>query len=184
MTLTQRIQELLQNLCVDFPERESCLRLGFLAAVNNEPFYLYGRTGSGKNLLTSRLISAFKDARVLQVGSRQHDFPAKVNTFDLIIFQNFNPIDDSTKENVRNALRYSNNATVILSSDIRPENAMGRAEIADEITLTISMPDSLSPEALCSLLQNQGKLQNFHIPEELAISNEEKLSWKEDAQAT
>ena len=45
MTLTQRIQELLQNLCVDFPERESCLRLGFLAAVNNEPFYLYGRTG-------------------------------------------------------------------------------------------------------------------------------------------
>ncbi len=127
MTLTQRIQELLQNLCVDFPERESCLRLGFLAAVNNEPFYLYGRTGSGKNLLTSRLISAFKDARVLQVGSRQHDFPAKVSDFDLIIFQNFNPIDDSTKENVRNSLRYSNNATVILSSDIRPENAMGRA---------------------------------------------------------
>ncbi len=180
MTLTQRIQELLQNLCVDFPERESCLRLGFLAAVNNEPFYLYGRTGSGKNLLTSRLISAFKDARVLQVGSRQHDFPAKVSDFDLIIFQNFNPIDDSTKENVRNSLRYSNNATVILSSDIRPENAMGRAEIADEITLTISMPDSLSPEALCSLLQNQGKLQNFHIPEELAISNEEKLTWKEE----
>lgn len=180
MTLTQRIQDLLQNLCSDFPEREPCLRLGFLAAVNNEPFYLYGRTGSGKNLLTSRLVSAFKDPKVLQVGSRQNDFPPKVNAFDLIIFQNFNPINDITKENVRNSLQYRDNASVILSSDIRPENAMGRAEIADEVTLTISMPDSLSPEALCSLLQNQGKISNFKIPEELKISNEEKLAWKEE----
>ena len=180
MTLTQRIQELLQHLCADFPERESCLRLGFLAAVNNEPFYLYGRTGSGKNLLTHRLVSAFKDAKVLQVGSRQRDFPSKINAFDLIIFQNFNPIDDSTKENVRNSLQYRDNAAVILSSDIRPENAMGRAEIADEITLTIYMPDSLSPESLCSLLQNQGKVKDFQIPDEYTISNEERLSWKEE----
>ena len=180
MTLTQRIQELLQALCADFPERESCLKLGFLAAVNGEPFYLYGRTGSGKNLLANRLTAAFKNANILQVGTRQYDFPSKLSDFDLIIFQNFNPIDDSTKENVRNSLQYRDNASVILSSDIRPENAMGRAEIADEITLTISMPDSLSPDALCSLLKNQGKVKSFSVPDELAISTEEKITWKEE----
>ena len=57
---------------------------------------------------------------------------------------------------------------------------MGRAEIADEITLTIYMPDSLSPESLCSLLQNQGKVKDFQIPDEYTISNEERLSWKEE----
>jgi len=180
MTLTQRIHDLLQVLCADFPERESCLSLGFLAAVNSEPFYLYGRTGSGKNLLAKRLIAAFKEAKILQVGTRQHDFPTKLNVFDLIIFHNFNPIDDSTKENVRNALQDRENASVILSSDIRPENAMGRAEIADEITLTITMPDSLSPSALCSLLQNQGKSHNFSVPEELKISAEEREAWKNE----
>ncbi len=180
MTLTQRIQELLQVLCADFPERESCLSLGFLSVVNNEPFYLYGRTGSGKSFLVKRLSSAFKDNKVLQVGSRQHSFPTKLGVFDLIIFQNFNPIDDITKENVRAALQDRENAPVILSSDIRPENAMGRAEIADEITLTISMPDNLSPSALCSLLQSQGKAQNFEVPDNLKISLDEKNAWKEE----
>jgi MoxR-like ATPase len=170
----------MQALCHEFPERQDRLQLAFLATVNNETFYLYGRTGSGKSFLIRRLLAAFKKVRLLQMGNRTQQLPDNLNDYDIILFQNFNPIDDSTKDNVRNALQDRTNTALILSSDIRPENAMGRAEIADEITLTISMPDSLSPEALCSLLQNQGKLQNFHIPEELAISNEEKLAWKEE----
>lgn len=180
MTLTDRIQELLKTLCADFPERENCIRLGFLATVNNEPFYLYGRTGSGKSMLITRLTQAFKDAAPLHVTSRLREFPSDLSAFDMIIFQNFNPNNDTTKENVRTSLQARKDATVILSSDLRPENAMGRAEIADEITLTISMPESLSPEALCSLLQNQGKAQSFTIPDELAISNDEKTAWKEE----
>ena len=180
MSLTQRIQELLKVLCADFPERESCVKLGFLAAVNSEPFYLYGRTGSGKTLLVSRLMAAFKDAKILQVGTRQRDFPSRVEPFDLIVFKNFNPIDDATKDNARNSLQYRENASVIFISDIRPENAMGRAEIADEITLTISMPDTLSPDALCSLLKNQGKVDDVKVPDELGITTKEKVAWKEE----
>ena len=67
MTLTTRIQNLMQALCQEFPERQDRLQLGFLAAINNESFYLYGRTGSGKNFMVRRLLSAFKKTRP-QIG--------------------------------------------------------------------------------------------------------------------
>ena len=180
MTLTQRIQKLMKTLCSDFPERESCLQLGFLAVINNEPFYLYGRTGSGKNFLMSRLSSAFRGMNVLQMGLRQQEYPENIDSFDVVIFNNFNPGDENAKENVRSALQNRKNKALIISSDVRPENAMGRAEIADEITLTVFMPDNLSSSALCSLLQNQGELDKYQVPAELAISSEEKAAWQED----
>ena len=179
MTLTQRIQNLMTTLCDDFPERESCLQLGFLATLNNEPFYLYGRSGSGKSLLISRLSAAFKDAKILSMGCRRQEVPDNLESLDLIIFNNFDP-EDTSKESLRTAIQYRQNATIVLSSDIRPENAMGRAEIADYITLTIFLPENLSSGALCSLLQNQGKQNSFHVPSDLSISSEEKRTWQEE----
>lgn len=182
MTLTTRIQNLMQALCQEFPERQDRLQLGFLAAINNESFYLYGRAGSGKNFLIERLLSAFKKTNVLKVDSRPQGFPANLDNYDVIWFNEFNPIDDDTKSSVRNALRNRKNSTLILSSDVRPENAMGRADIADEITLTIYMPDNLSSDALCMLLQNHGLNDNFKVPDEYTISDEEKAQWANEIQ--
>ena len=180
MTLSSRIQNLMQTLCQEFPERQDRLQLAFLAAINNEPFYLYGRAGSGKGFLIGRLLSAFKKNNILKIRNRQQDFPASLEGYDVIWFKDFNPIDDSTKDNVRNALQNRKNTTLILCSDVRPENAMGRADIADEITLTIYMPDNLSSDALCSLLQSKNNNDNFKVPEEYTISEAEKTQWLEE----
>lgn len=180
MNITKRIYDLLQILCSDFLERESCLKLGFLAAINNEPFFLYGRTGSGKRRLIRKLSAAFKDAKILQMGYRQQVFPNKLDKFDIIIFEDFDPADEAAKENIRTTLQNITQSAFVISSDIRPENAMGRAAIADKITLTVSLPDSISAKALCSLLQNQSKLPIINIPEDLTITPEEKSEWIEN----
>lgn len=180
MTLTKRIHELLITMSSDLPEREGCLQLAFLAAITGEPFYLYGRPGSGKGLLINRLTSVFKNAKILQLGNHQQPLPEGPLSQDIVIFQNFEPSNDTIKENVKSVLLNGNDTELILSSDIRPENAMGRANIADEITLTISMPDSLSSNALCSLLKSQGKKEPFHMPMGLAVSAEEKKTWNEE----
>ena len=180
MTLSSRIQNLMQALCQEFPERQDRLQLAFLAAINNEPFYLYGRAGSGKSFLIKRLLSAFKKVRILQMGTHIQQLPETLDDYDVVLFQGFNPIDDASKDNVRNALQNRNNTTLILSSDVRPENAMGRADIADEITLTIYMPDNLSSDALCLLLQNHDSNDNFKAPEEYTISENEKTQWLEE----
>lgn len=180
MTLTKRISELLTALGNGIPEREACFQLGFLAAISGEPFYLFGRSGSGKNLLAERLSNAFKNAKVLKVGNRQQVFPSNLSSFDVIIFQNFNPLDDETKENVKLALSGRENAPLIITSDQRPEVTLNRADIADRITLCITLPESLSPAALCNLLQNQGQLDDFHVPADIAISPEEAKSWNSE----
>ena len=182
MTLTSRIQNLMQALCQEFPERQDRLQLAFLAAINDEPFYLYGRTGSGKSFMINRLLSAFKKPRFIEMGSHPHEIPGSIDDYDVVLFKGFNPIDDATKECVRNALQKRKHTTLILSSDVRPENAMGRADIVDEITLTICMPDNLSSESLCLLLQNYSLSEDFKAPEEYTISEEEKRQWADEIQ--
>ncbi|MBO6076669.1 MAG: hypothetical protein J6P15_06030 [Fibrobacter sp.] len=182
MTLTNRIQNLMQALCQEFPERQDRLQLAFLAAINDEPFYLYGRTGSGKSFMINRLLSAFKKPRFIEMGSHPHEIPGSIDDYDVVLFKGFNPIDDATKECVRNALQKRKHTTLILSSDVRPENAMGRADIVDEITLTICMPDNLSSESLCLLLQNYSLSEDFKAPEEYTISEEEKRQWADEIQ--
>ena len=182
MTLTNRIQNLMQALCQEFPERQDRLQLAFLAAINDEPFYLYGRTGSGKSFMINRLLSAFKKPHFIEMGSHPHEIPGSIDDYDVVLFKGFNPIDDATKECVRNALQKRKHTTLILSSDVRPENAMGRADIVDEITLTICMPDNLSSESLCLLLQNYSLSEDFKAPEEYTISEEEKRQWADEIQ--
>ncbi|WP_298767314.1 hypothetical protein [uncultured Fibrobacter sp.] len=180
MTLTKRIQELLLTMSGDLPEREYCLQLAFLAAITGEPFYLYGRPGSGKGILMNRLISSFRNPKILKVSNNQPLLTEGASNYDIVVFHNFEPTNDTIKDNVKMVLLDRTDAAVILSSDIRPENAMGRANIADEITLTVHMPDSLSADALCALLKNQSKKEAFHMPAGLTISVEEKRTWNEE----
>lgn len=180
MTLTQRIAELLRALNNGIPEREACIQLAFLATVTGEPFFVYGRSGSGKTMLTDRVSKAFKDAKVLKMNRRQHQLPENLSEMDFIAFQDFNPADDAAKENLQEALHSRNGAALTISSDQRPESVLSRAEITDQITLTVSLPDSLSPDALCELLQNQDCLDTVSIPSELPITREERKQWNEE----
>lgn len=182
MTLTKRISELLLALNNGIPERESCLQLGFLAAINGEAFYIYGRSGSGKNLIANRITAACKSAKILKMGRRQHTFPTNLSTFDIIVFQDFNPLDDAAKENIQTAISDRADAPLILTSDQRPEVTLSRANIMDRVTLSVTLPESISPAALCDLLQKQGKKEDFHIPLGLAIAPEERKAWVNDIQ--
>lgn len=180
MTLTKRISELLQSLSVGIPEREFFIQLGFLSTLIGEPFYLYGRAGSGKSLIIERLIAAFKNAKVLKIGKRDQEIPEKLNAFDIIVFQKFDPADEDEKTRVHIALQDSDKASVIISGELRPEVALNRGEIVDEITLTIALPDSISSGALCSLLQTPGDVTATHVPLGMAVSAEERNLWNEE----
>lgn len=180
MTLTKRISELLLALNYGIPEREAAIQLGFLASITGEPFYIYGRSGSGKNMLADRLVAAIKNAKILKMGRHQQNFPNNLTTFDAIIFQNFNPLDEASKENVQTALTGRENAPLIITSDQRPEVVLNRADIADRITLSVALPESLSAKALCDLLQNQSKMEDARISVGLAISPEELKAWNSE----
>lgn len=177
MTLTERISKLLSSLSVGIPEREFCFQLAFLSIIISEPFYVYGRCGSGKSLLTKRLIATFTDPKVLKFGKRHKEFPEKLNGYDLIIFNGFNPEDAETKRRLQIAAQDREDIPLFILGDIRPETALRQAGLADRIPLTISLPESLSAQALCHLLQNQCEIENFTADKELTITTEERRQW-------
>ncbi|MCF0223618.1 MAG: hypothetical protein HUK20_05055 [Fibrobacter sp.] len=177
MTLTKRISELLLALNHGIPEREFIIQLGFLAAVTGEPFYIYGRSGSGKNLLADRLSAIFKNGKILKMNRHQQNFPSALAPFDAIIFQNFNPLNESSKEYIQTALTDRENAPLIITGDQRPEVILNRADIIDRITISLALPESLSANALCELLQNQSKLDEARVSVGLAITPDEVKAW-------
>ena len=101
MNLRQRFAELLQIITKDIPEREYYVQLGFLTALIQEPFYLYGRPGCGSSLFIRRISSAFKDAKILKLGKKQKQLPDNINDFNLIIFDNFTPNEEVSKNNLQ-----------------------------------------------------------------------------------
>lgn len=177
MTLTERISTLLQTLSVGIPEREFCLQLAFLSIIISEPFYIYGRCGSGKSLLSKRLIASFTDPKVLKFGKRHKDFPEKLTGYDLIIFNGFNPEDAETKRKLQIAVQDREDIPLFILGEIRPETAMRQAGLSDRIPLTITLPESLSAQALTHLLQNQYEIENFSADKSLTISTEERRRW-------
>ena len=128
MTLTKRISELMASLVVGVPEREFQIQLGFLVALLGESFYLYGRSGSGKALILERWVAAFKNAKALKIGSREQDMPANLDSYDIIQFLTYDPRNEKIKDNVRITLEDHGKASVILSGEMRPEDALCRGE--------------------------------------------------------
>lgn len=177
MTLTERISKLLNTLSIGIPEREFCFQLAFLSIIISEPFYIYGRCGSGKSLLSKRLVATFTDPKVLKFGKRHKEFPEKLNGFDLIIFNGFNPEDTETKRKLQIAAQDREDIPLIILGEIRPETAMRQAGLGDRIPLTITLPESISAPALCHLLQNQYEIENFSTDKELTITTEERRQW-------
>ena len=180
MTLTKRISELMASLAAGIPEREFQIQLGFLATLLGESFYLYGRSGSGKALILERWIAAFKNAKALKIGSREQDMPANLDSYDIIQFLAYDPRNENTKANVNIALEDQGKASVILAGEMRPEDALCRGEIIDNISLTIVLPENISATALCDLLKTQGDVTSTHVSPGLAVTTEEKSQWCEE----
>ncbi|MBR2211870.1 MAG: hypothetical protein IJ896_10535 [Fibrobacter sp.] len=180
MTLTKRISELMASLVVGVPEREFQIQLGFLVALLGESFYLYGRSGSGKALILERWVAAFKNAKALKIGSREQDMPANLDSYDIIQFLTYDPRNEKIKDNVRITLEDHGKASVILSGEMRPEDALCRGEIIDNISLTIVLPENISASALCELLKTQGDVTSTHVSPGLAVTAEEKTQWCEE----
>ena len=180
MNLTTRINELMMELSTGIPEREFCIQLAFLTTVISEPFYLYGRSGSGKAIIIDRLAAAFKNANVLRIGRRQQEVPSKLSDYDLIVFQSYDVTNDRQKNQVQIALQDRGRTPIIISGDLRPEVALTRGEIVDKLALTVALPDSISANALCQLLTTQGDVTLTNIPDELTISPEECRKWNEE----
>lgn len=180
MTLTKRISELMTALVAGIPEREFQIQLGFLAALLGESFYLYGRSGSGKALILERWIAAFKNAKALKIGSREQDMPDNLGNYDFIQFLTYDPRNEKIKDNVNIALEDHGKASVVLSGEMRPEDALCRGEIIDNISLTIVLPENISAGALCELLKTQGDVTSTRVSPGLTVTVDEKSQWCEE----
>ena len=177
MNLRQRFAELLQIITKDIPEREYYVQLAFLTTLIQEPFYLYGRPGCGSSLFIRRISSAFKDFKILKLGKKQRELPDNIKDYNLIIFDNFSPIDEQSKSNLQIVIHDHEKNSIIVSGDQKPECALNRSEVSDQITLTIMMPENISPQALCTLLQIHDGENNVSVPPTIAISAEEQAQW-------
>jgi MoxR-like ATPase len=153
------------------------VQLGFLTALIQEPFYLYGRPGCGSSLFIRRISSAFKDAKILKLGKKQKQLPDNINDFNLIIFDNFTPNEEVSKNNLQIVIHDHEKNSIIISGNQKPESALSRSEVSDQVTLTIMLPDNISSDALCQLLQIHGTDSNVTVPPSLAISAEEQAQW-------
>ena len=180
MTLKERIAKLMDELAIGIPEREYCIQLSFLTMIIREPFYIYGRSGSGKAIVLDRLIAAFKNAKALKVGRRQQEVPARLRDYDIIVFQSYDPSNINMKNWVQIALQDRDGIPFIVSGDIRPEVALTRGDIIDKLALTVSLPDSISPEGLCSLLTTPEDVTATNVEPSLTITKEEFEKWDED----
>lgn len=182
MALKQRITELMDQLSVGIPEREYCIQLAFLTMIIGEPFYIYGRSGSGKGIVLDRLIAAFKNAKALKVGRRQQEVPSKFVDYDIIVFKSYDPSNENIRNWVQIALQDRDSIPLIVSGDIRPEVALTRGDIIDKLALTVSLPDSISPQSLCLLLTSQDDVTATNINPDLTITQEEFCKWGQDIQ--
>ena len=143
-------------------------------------YILYGRSGSGKGLILERLVAAFKNAKALKIGSREQDMPDNLGSYDFIQFLAYDPRDEKTKDNAKIAMEDHGKASVIFSGEMRPEDALCRGEIIDAMTLSIVLPENISPSSLCELLKTQGDVTSTRVSPGLSVTAEEKAQWNEE----
>ncbi|MBP5246451.1 MAG: hypothetical protein J6Z31_01155 [Fibrobacter sp.] len=178
MTLAERIQKLLSEAEQGLIERESILRLLYLAVLTRQSTYLYGRAGSGKRSVVRHMLAGFKNLDVRTFGRRSFNLPT--DPANIILFTSFDsgfpPMTSAIHAVIDEHLAHE----LILSGRLRPDASLSQAGLSDNIHLVISFPDSVSPNALKDLLSDAGDPKNFHISDDLKISSEEMETWSEE----
>ena len=182
MTITERISKLMNILTQGLMDREDLVRLGFLSIIAEQPIYLYGRSGSGKKIIIDRLIKAFRAPKVQQFGRRNHQVTEKSEPYSITIYNSFDGSNPSMANSVQIIMEERLTRALILSGHQRPDVALNEAGIADCIHLVLSIPDTISAEALLYLLKEQGDLSQITVPQELMVSTDEWNAWLKDIQ--
>ncbi len=180
MTLTERIRELLAILTRGLIEREAVVQLGFLSIIAEQPIYLYGRSGSGKKIIIDHLIKAFRAPKVQQFGRRNHQVTEKTEPNSITIYNSFDGSNASMANSVQIIMEERLTRALILSSHQRADVALNEAGIADSIHLVLSIPDTISAEALQHILNEHGDMAQITVPSELAVSTDEWNAWLKD----
>lgn len=177
MSLAERIQALLREMEKGLIERESILRLAFLAIITQQPTYLYGRAGSGKRSVIRHLTAGFRDLEIQTYGRRNFDLPSAEKPADIAVFTSFDSSFGPMLDAIRAILDEHLSGELLLSGRMRPDAALSEAGLADSIHLVLTFPDTISPDALKDLLSPAGDPDQFTVTDSLRISAEEQAAW-------
>ena len=176
MTLAERMQKLLAELDRGLIERESILRLAFLAFLTGLPTYLYGRAGSGKQAVLHHLLAGFSGLQVQTFGVRNFTLPK--DPIDVAVFSSFDSGFPPMTSAITAILSEHLASRLILLGRGRPDASLSEAKLADSIHLVLTLPDSVSPNALEKLLSDAGDPQQFTVSDHLKISQNEMQVWE------
>lgn len=180
MILAERIRKLLSELESGLVERESLLKLAFLAVVTKQPTYLYGRAGSGKRAMIRHLVSGFKGLDIQIYGRRQFELPEEAKPADVAIFNSFDPAIGPMAAATRAVLDENLARETLISGRIRPDACLSEAGLSDSIHLVLTFPDSISPDALKTLLSTAGDPEFFFVEEDLKVTPDDLKSWDKE----
>lgn len=182
MTLSERISQLMTILTKGLTDRESIVQLGLLAIITEQPIYLYGRAGSGKKVIMEHLASAFRVPSLQAFGHRNAAITGKVESKDIITFNSFESDNAEMVHSVQIALEEHLARSLILISRERPDAALNKAGLTDSIHVVLTVPETLSQDALQELLRGEDDITKIQVPQGLAISKEEWGLWLQEIQ--
>lgn len=182
MDITTRISELLQILSNGLFARESIFEHTFLASFIEQPVYIFGRSGSGKNIIAKRAIQMFKNMNVLSFAKRYQEMPKNLEDYQTVFFQGFDSKNPLCSNFVNVIIQEKKTRSIIITSKERPESSLAEAGIADQVLFILSLPETYSVETLQKLLKVNVALKKIDIPSDLQISKEEHAQWLEEIQ--
>ncbi|NLO22914.1 MAG: hypothetical protein GX116_01060, partial [Fibrobacter sp.] len=177
MSINTKVLNLLNLLSNDLFEREYLLHLTFLALFIKQPVFLFGLSGSGKNFIARRAIQMFQNPKVLSFIKRYKQIPDNLNEYHFAFFQGFDSKNPLSHNFVNIILQEKESRSILITSKERPESALNRAGIADQIFLSLSLPEVYSPQTIEKLLTSTLSVHDIQIPEEIQISFEEQEKW-------
>ncbi|HOG67846.1 MAG TPA: hypothetical protein PLT31_04695 [Fibrobacteraceae bacterium] len=177
MDIKTRISELLRILSNDLFDRESIFELTFLALFTEQPVYIFGRSGSGKNIIAKRAIQMFRDINVLTFAKRYQEIPKNLEDYQIVFFQGFDSKNPLCNNFVNITIQEKSARSLIMTSKERPEASLAEAGIADQVLFILSLPEIYSVNSLQKLLKENFNINNIIAPVDLLITKEEQIEW-------
>jgi len=185
----ERIQNLLEQLCVNLYEREEVMALTLLSAIAGESIFLYGESGTGKSLIAKKITTAFKHAFSIEIQADIENYFDKryFNKDDLtvcvlnnitnitpLLRKEFHMYLDEKLENVFFIGNDNKNYSINSEDEILKTNL-----INNKISFGYEMNKINNDELFFKMLENN-KIYSDNIDESLKISNEELNQWRND----
>lgn len=178
MDIKTRISELLRLLSKDLFDREAIFETTFLSLFTEQPVYIYGRSGSGKNIIARRAIQMFRDINVLSFAKRYQEIPKNLENYQIVFFQGFDSKNPLCHNFVNIIIQEKAARSLIMTSKERPEASLTDTGIADQVLFILTLPETFSVESLQKVLKENVNINNnIIVPADLQITKEEQIEW-------